>query len=157
MFNVNKRNDQSSYRVDNELNVNSTCKVSFDYDAIIGTVPGAYGLADKAEFIEKETGSNVIIQWDKNTMKCMMELKRVAISFDVDNSIASLPGFRKNLYKSGKCTSEKFFDRMGFNNINFHCKVISGVNDNSNDTDILYSSNLMGPPGYMINNLSNNV
>ena len=66
-------------------------------------------------------------------MKCMMEIKRGAISFDVDNSKASLPGFRKKLYKEGKCTIQKLFDNMGFNTINIHCKVASGVSDNSND------------------------
>ena len=40
---------------------------------------------------------------------------------------------------------------MGFNTINFHCNVISGVKDKGNDTDIIYTFNLINSPGYMIN------
>ena len=43
---------------------------------------------------------------------------------------------------------------MGFNTINFNCKVISGVKDNGSDTDILYDYNLKEPPGYLINFIS---
>ena len=41
----------------------------------------------------------------------------------------------------------KFFDIMGFNNINIHSNVISGAKDNGKDTDILYTFNLTEPPG----------
>ena len=68
--------------------------------------------------------------YDGNKTRCS--------SFDVDNSKASLTGFRKKLYKAGKRTIQKLFDIMGFNTINIHCKVASGVSDNSNDTDKLY-------------------
>ena len=40
---------------------------------------------------------------------------------------------------------------MGFNNIKIHCNIISGVKDNSNDTDILYTFNRIEPPGYKKN------
>ena len=42
-------------------------------------------------------------------------------------------------------------DVMGFSNINIHCNVISGVKDNGNKTDILYTITLTEPPGYLIN------
>ena len=51
-------------------------------------------------------------------MKCLMEKKRGALSFDIENSIASLLGFRKIVYKKGKYESQKIIDIMGFNNIN---------------------------------------
>ena len=51
----------------------------------------------------------------------------------------------------------KIVDIMGFNTINIHCNIISGAKDNDNDTDILYTFNLIEPPGYMINILPNNV
>ena len=47
-----------------------------------------------------------------------MEIKRGALSFDIENSIASLLGFRKIVYKKGKYKSQKIIDIMGFNNIN---------------------------------------
>ena len=46
---------------------------------------------------------------------------------------------------------------MGFNNINIHCNIISGVKDKGNDTDTLYTFNLIEPPGCMINIILKNV
>ena len=40
---------------------------------------------------------------------------------------------------------------MSFSTINIHCNVISGVKDNGNNTDILYTFTLIEPPGYLIN------
>ena len=40
---------------------------------------------------------------------------------------------------------------MGLNTINIHCNVISGVKDNGNNTDILYTFTLTEPPGYLKN------
>ena len=84
-------------------------------------------------------------------MNCLMEIKQGAISFDIENSIASSLGFRKIVYKKGKHKSQKIIDTMCFNNINIHCKIISGAKDNGKDTDILYNFNLTKPPGYLIN------
>ena len=42
-------------------------------------------------------------------------------------------------------------------NTNIHCNVIFGVKDNCDDTDTLYTFNLIEPPGYMINIIANNV
>ena len=36
-----------------------------------------------------------------------MEIKQGALSFDVENSIGSLLGFRKVLYRAGTYTSQK--------------------------------------------------
>ena len=55
------------------------------------------------------------------------------------------------VYKKGECTSQKIVDIMGFSTINIHCNVISGVKDNGNNTDILYTFTLTEPPGYLIN------
>ena len=61
--------------------------------------PGAYELTDIAKLIKEEPDGNVIIEPDKNTMKCLMEIKQGALSFDIENSLASLLGFRKIVYK----------------------------------------------------------
>ena len=100
--------------------------------------PGAYELTDIAELIKEETDGNVIIEPDKNTMKCLMETKQGALSFDIENSIASLLGFRKLVYKKGKYKSQKNIDTMGFNNINIHCNIICGAKDNGKDRYIIY-------------------
>ena len=46
---------------------------------------------------------------------------------------------------------------MGFSTINIHCNVISGVKDNGNNTDILYTFTLTEPPGYLINIIPTNI
>ena len=40
---------------------------------------------------------------------------------------------------------------MGFSTNNIHCNLISGVKDNGNNTDKLYTFTLTEPPGYLIN------
>ena len=147
MFNVNRRNNQFLYS-DGETWAKPHNKA---------ITPGAYELTEIAELIKEETNGNVIIEPDKNTMKCLMEIKLGAISFDVENSIASLLGFRKAVYKQGKYTSQKIVDIMGFSTINIHFNVISGVKDNGNNTDILYTFTLTEPPGYLINIIPTNI
>ena len=119
--------------------------------------PGAYELTDITELIKEETDGNVIIEPNKNTMKCLMEIKQGAISFDVENSIASLLGFRKIVYKKGKYISQKIVHIMVFSTVNIHSNVISGVKDNWNNTDILYTFTLTEPPGYLINFIPTNI
>ena len=126
----------------------------YPYFAVI---PGAYELIEIAELIKEESNGNVLIEPDKNTMKCLMEIKQGAISFDIENSIASLLGFRIIVYKKGKYTSQKIVDIMGFSTINIHCNVISCVKDKGNNTDILYTFTLTEPSGYLINIIPNNI
>ena len=86
-----------------------------------------------------------------------MENKQGELSFEVENSIASLLGFRKILYKPGKYTSQKIIDIMGFSTITILCNDISGVKGNGNNTDILYAFTLTEPPGYLINIIPTNI
>ena len=141
VFNLNRGNTQFSYT---------------DNKAI---TPGAYELTEIAELIKEETNGNVIIEPNKNTMKCLMEIKQGAINFDVENSIASLLVFRKAVYKQGKYTSQKKknVDVIGFSTINIHCNVISGAKDNGNNTDILYTFTLKEQPIYLINIIPTNI
>ena len=124
VFNVNRRNNQFLYAStvieddealprslssDPNLNPistsipNITSILNRNYKGIpllFSTIkPGAYDLTDIAELIKEETNGNVIIEPDKNTMKCLMEIKQGALSFDIENSLASLLGFRKIIYK----------------------------------------------------------
>ena len=139
VFNVNRSNNQFLYE-DNSLTV----------------IPGADELTELAEFIE-ETNGNVFIEPDKNTMKCLMEIKQSSLNFDIEKSIATLLGFRKIVYEQGKYTSQKSIDITGFCTINVHCNVISSVKDNENNTDILYTFTLTEPPGYLINIIPTNI
>ena len=132
---MNRRNNQFLYEGNGE---------AWPEIHILAVVPGAYELSEIAELMKEETIGNVIIEPDKNTM----EIKRGALSFDVDNPLALLLGFRKIVYEQGKFTSQKI-DIIGFSTINIHCNVISGVKDNGSNTDILYTFTLTEPPGYL--------
>ena len=90
-------------------------------------------------------------------MKCLIEIKQGAISFEVENSIASILGFRKIVYKKGKYAYQKIIDFMGFRTINIRCNLISVVKDNGNNTDILYTFTRTEPPGYLINIIPTNI
>ena len=46
---------------------------------------------------------------------------------------------------------------MGFSFINIPCNVISGVINNGNNTDILYTFTLTEPPGYLISIIPVNI
>ena len=119
--------------------------------------PGAYELTEIAELLKEETNGYVIIETDKNTKKCLMEIKQGAINFDVEKSIASLLGFRRAVYKQGKYSSQKIVDIMSFSTIKIHCNVISGVKDNGNNTHLLYTFTLTEPPGYLIKIIPTNI
>ena len=86
-----------------------------------------------------------------------MEIKQGAINFDIENAIAPILGFRKIVYKKSKFTSQKILDIMGFSTISIHCNVISDVENNGNNTDILYTFTLTEPPGYLINIIPTNI
>ena len=80
MFIVNRGNNQFLY---------SETWASPHNGKILAVTPGAYELSEIAQLIKEETAGNVIIEPDKNTVKCLMEIKQGAINFDVENSIAS--------------------------------------------------------------------
>ena len=90
-------------------------------------------------------------------MKCKIEVLQVVISFDVDNSVGLLLGFDRQIYSTSMNSATKIVDIMGFNTIKFRCNFISVVKDNGYDTDILYTFNLVEPPGYMMNIKQNNL
>ena len=46
---------------------------------------------------------------------------------------------------------------MGFSTIKIHCNMISGVKDNGNNTEILYTFTLTEPPEYLINIIPTNI
>ena len=64
--------------------------------SMISTIPlGAYKLVDIGDIIKQETKNNVLIQAEKNTMKCKTEMLQddvVIISFELNNSVGLLLG-----------------------------------------------------------------
>ena len=150
VFNITERNNQFKF-------TNPVTFHQVDAAKVFIIPPGSYELTDMADIIKQETNNNVLIQVDKNTMKCKMEVLQGVVNFDVENSLASLLGFDKQIYSRGKYTTNKIIDIMGFNTINIYCNIISGAKDNGKDTDILYTFNLTEPQGYLINIIATNI
>ena len=50
---------------------------------ILAVITVAYELIKIAELIKQETDSNVLIEPDENTMKCLLETKQGANNFDI--------------------------------------------------------------------------
>ena len=86
MFNVNRTNYHFLFEGDGQ---------AWSETHVLAAIPGAYELIKIAELIKEESNGNLIIESDKNTMKCLMELKQVSLIFDIENSIAPLLEFRK--------------------------------------------------------------
>ena len=150
VFNITERNNQFIFTNPQSFHQVGAAKISI-------IPPGSYELTDMVDIIKQETNNNVLIQVDKNTMKCKMEVLHGVINFDVGNSVASLLGFDKQIYSKSKYTTNKIVDIMGINTINIHCNIISRAKDNGKDTDILYTFNLFEPPGYLINIIPTNI
>ena len=115
-FNITERNNQFIF-------TNPQSFHQIDASNIFIIPPGSYELTDMADIIKQETNNNVIIQVDKNTMKCKTEVEQGVINFDVENSAASLLKFDKQMFSRGKYTTNKIIDIMDFNTIIIHCNL----------------------------------
>ena len=94
MFNITERNNQFKF-------TNPQAFHQIDAAKVFIIPPGSYELTDMADILKQEANNNVLIQVDKNTMKCKMEVLQGDINFDVENSVASLLGFDKQIYSRG--------------------------------------------------------
>ena len=111
MFNITERNNQFIF-------TNPQAFHQIDADKVFIIPPGSYESTDIADIIKQETYKNFLIQVDKNTMKRKMKVLQAVINFIVENSVASLLGFDKQIYSRGSYTTNKIIDIMGFNTIN---------------------------------------
>ena len=119
--------------------------------------PESHELTDMVDITKQETNDNVLTKVDKNTLKCKMEVLQGVINFDVENSVASLLGFDKQIYSRCKYSSNKIIDIMGFKTINIYWNIISGAKDNGKDTDIIYTFNLTEPAVCLIYIIPTNI
>ena len=150
LFNITETNNQFMF-------TNPQAFHQIDAAKVFIIPPGSYELTDIADIIKQVTNNKILLQVDKNTMKCKLEVLQGVINFNGENSVASLLGFDEQKYSRGKYTTNKIVDIMGFNTINTHCNIISGAKDKGKDTDLLYKFNRTEPPGYLINIIPTNI
>ena len=95
---------------------------------------GRYDLIDIAETIKiakKRNGHNddgIKITANTNTLKSVMEIQGdFIVDLRVRNSIASVLGFRNQVYKEGLCESESVINILSINSILVNVDIIGGL------------------------------
>ena len=97
-------------------------------------------LMEKAGIKEKE--KHVILAANKNTLKCILEIRDATtiVDFDIDNSLRSVLGFKKKKYKGAKrYESEHIVNILSVNSILVHCDVIGASRVNGVGAPVIYN------------------
>ncbi len=90
----------------------------------------------------KEKEKYVVLSANKNTLKCILEIREATtiVDFDTDNSIRSVLGFEAKKYKGSKIyESEKIVNILNVNSILVHCDVISSSRVNGVGAPVIYN------------------
>ena len=67
----------------------------------------------------------IILQSDGITLKCTLTIKEgYVVSFDVENSIANLLGFKKRMYPAGENIGEEIVNILQINSILVHMDIV---------------------------------
>ena len=87
---------------------------------------GYYELnAINSEIIRMRGGKSDILP-NVNTSQCILYVVgiKLKVSFDVPNSLASVPGFNRSTYGVARHASEQLVNIMSVNSILVHCNII---------------------------------
>ena len=98
-------------------------------------------------------GKNAPITFKPNnsTLKCIMNInKGYKVSFDVENSLASVLGFEKREYFTGRWESERPVDILKVNSILIYCDIITGSRVDGKEKPIIYHFSPNVAPGIKI-------
>ena len=91
---------------------------------------------------EKKIEQHVVIAANKNTLRCVLEIKddTTVVDFDVDNSLRTVLGFKAKQYKkSGVYESEDLVNILSVNTILVHCDIIEGSCVNGSLAPVIYN------------------
>ena len=86
--------------------------------------------------------SDITILPNVNTLQCILTVvgAKCKISFDVPNSLASVPGFNQDIvYGVGRHASEKLVKIMSVNSILVHCNIIHSSYMRGTQTPVVYN------------------
>jgi len=118
---------------------------------------GSYDLIDIAEQIKiamKRNGHNddaIKITANTNTLKSIMEIQGdFIVDLRVRNSIASVLGFRNQVYKEGIHESESVVNILSINSILVNSDIVGGSYVNGRTQNTIYSFFPNVSPGYKI-------
>ena len=82
--------------------------------------------AINAETIRIRGNNDITILPNVNTLQCILTVvgAKCSVSFDVQNSLASVLGFERSIYGIGRHASENLVNIMSVNYIMVHCNII---------------------------------
>ena len=96
----------------------------------------------KRLFVEKTKGkeSDICISGDPTTLKSILVLgKTVAVDFATENSLASVLGFARKIYKEGRHLSEHIVNILRVNSIIVNCDIVALSRKNGIASPIIYN------------------
>ena len=91
---------------------------------------------------EKEKEKHVIISANRNTLKCILEIRDAAtiVDFKVDNSLRTVLGFNAKRYKKkGRFESENIVNILNVNSILVHCDIAEASRLNGVEAPVIYN------------------
>ena len=91
---------------------------------------------------EKEKEKHVILSANRNTLKCILEIRNDAtiVDFKVDNSLRTVLGFDAKQYgKRGRFESENIVNILSVNSILVHCDIIGASRLNGVEAPVIYN------------------
>lgn len=120
-------------------------------------LPGSYEYVSINEFLIEAVGSNkgkpnIEFEGNLNLNKIKLNLRNHhQVDFNVDNSINSLLGFDKKLYRKSTLAPYKANIENDIDIINIHCNLVNGGFFNKDQKQIIYSiPTFTVPIGYRI-------
>jgi len=138
--NINSSNNRLRLSIDrgekwSEIEIPTGC---YDIDSINDAVQSfmveIYG--------EKEKEKHVIFSANKNTLKCVLEIRDAftIVDFKVENSLRAVLGFNAKQYKKkGKFESENIVNILNVNSILVHCDIVAASRLNGIEAPVIYS------------------
>jgi hypothetical protein len=88
---------------------------------------GSYEIHSIRDWIFKKVGDKkkIILQSDGSTLKCTLTIEKgYEVSFEVDDSIANLLGFKKRTYPEGENLGEEIVNILQINSILVHMDIV---------------------------------
>ena len=90
---------------------------------------------------DKEDGKRVKLSPNPNTLRFVLEIldRKCRVDFNVENSLRSVLGFNKRIYKVGLHESENLVNILSVNSILVHCDVIESSRLNVVEAPVIYN------------------
>ena len=144
---------ETYYSFPNINTSNNHVKISFDEGKTwldIRIPVGCYEIKainnELQRFIMQKTGDKkaekrIVLSPNPNTLRCMLEVLDVKcqVNFDEADSLCTVLGFDRKVYKAGRHESEHIVNILSVNSILVHCDVIESSRLNGIEASIIYT------------------